>query len=305
VVVAALVAMTAAPAWSPAGADVVSPGEDVFAFGDAGFFGSTGAVPLARPLVGMAATPTGDGYWLAASDGGVFAYGGAGFFGSTGSLVLNRPVVGMAATPAGDGYWLVGADGGIFSFGAPFLGSLGGTPLPHPVVGMAADPSGAGYWLATRDGDVRPFGSATPLADVQGLALHQPIAGIAATPTGEGYWLVATSTCAVLGTTADKGALEPGDVINMTDLRTGAVDCVDRVTFQFVGISDDTGNATIGATVGYRSPPFVGPPGFPIPVDGGAFLEVHVRGASTFDSDIGVPTYTGPQEVKPGLRWVR
>ena len=35
---------------------------------------------LNKPIVGMAATPDGDGYWLVASDGGVFAFGDAGFF---------------------------------------------------------------------------------------------------------------------------------------------------------------------------------------------------------------------------------
>jgi hypothetical protein len=30
----------------------------------------------------MAATPDGQGYWLAAADGGVFAYGDAGFLGA-------------------------------------------------------------------------------------------------------------------------------------------------------------------------------------------------------------------------------
>jgi hypothetical protein len=70
----------------------------IFNFGDAGFFGSTGALVLNRPVVGMAATPDGRGYWLVASDGGVFALGDAHFEGSTGGLVLNRPVVAMAPT---------------------------------------------------------------------------------------------------------------------------------------------------------------------------------------------------------------
>ncbi|MGH9098181.1 MAG: hypothetical protein ACRDWB_12240, partial [Acidimicrobiales bacterium] len=64
--------------------------------GDAGFFGSTGSVPLGNPIVGMAKNPDGGGYWLVASDGGVFSFGNAGFFGSTGGFPLNRPIVGMA-----------------------------------------------------------------------------------------------------------------------------------------------------------------------------------------------------------------
>ncbi len=35
-----------------------------------------------KPVVGMAATPDGQGYWLVASDGGVFSFGDAGFHGS-------------------------------------------------------------------------------------------------------------------------------------------------------------------------------------------------------------------------------
>ena len=41
--------------------------------------------------------PSGNGYWLVASDGGIFSYGDAGFFGSTGHP-LNKPMVGMMST---------------------------------------------------------------------------------------------------------------------------------------------------------------------------------------------------------------
>jgi hypothetical protein len=51
--------------------------------GDAGLYGSAGA-PLNKPVVGMAATPVGGGYWLVASDSGVFSYGDAGFSWSAG-----------------------------------------------------------------------------------------------------------------------------------------------------------------------------------------------------------------------------
>ena len=99
-------------------------------YGDASFYGSTGNITLNKPVVGMAATPDGKGYWLVASDGGIFAFGDAAFYGSTGAIHLNKPVVGMAATPDGKGYWLVASDGGIFAFGdAPFYGSTGALKL--------------------------------------------------------------------------------------------------------------------------------------------------------------------------------
>ena len=57
----------------------------IFSFGGAQFYGSTGSMKLNEPVVGMASTPDGRGYWLVAADGGVFNYGDAGFYGSTGS----------------------------------------------------------------------------------------------------------------------------------------------------------------------------------------------------------------------------
>ena len=71
----------------------------VFAYGDADFFGSLGAVPLNQPIVGMAATSTGEGYWLVGADGGVFAFGDAVYLGSTGNLTLVSPVVSIAPRP--------------------------------------------------------------------------------------------------------------------------------------------------------------------------------------------------------------
>ena len=58
----------------------------VFAFGDASFYGSTGAPPQPTDR-GHGRHPDGSGYWLVAADGGVFAFGDAGFYGS--SLVLD------------------------------------------------------------------------------------------------------------------------------------------------------------------------------------------------------------------------
>ena len=122
----------------------------VFSFGGAGFYGSTGGVPLVKPIVGMAAVPDGRGYWLVASDGGVFAFGDARFYGSTGGVALVKPIVGMAADPGSGGYWLLAADGGVFGFHAPFYGSRGGQSGTDLFYGMAATGGGSGYVLAAR-----------------------------------------------------------------------------------------------------------------------------------------------------------
>jgi hypothetical protein len=121
---------------------------------------------LNQPIVGMAATPTGGGYWLVARDGGIFSFGDARFFGSTGAMRLNQPIVGMAATPTAKGYWLVAADGGIFSFGdASFRGSAGANPLPKPVIGLITAPGGAAG-ISEQSGGLNPYPSGSLGYDV-------------------------------------------------------------------------------------------------------------------------------------------
>ncbi len=165
----------------------------IFTFGATSFFGSTGAIRLNQPIVGMATSADDRGYWLVASDGGIFSFGDAGFDGSTGALHLNKPIVGMAATPDGRGYWLVASDGGIFSFGdARFYGSTGALHLNKPIVGMAATTDGRGYWLVASDGGIFSFGDARFYGSAGALHLNKPIVGMAATPDGRGYWLVAS-----------------------------------------------------------------------------------------------------------------
>ncbi|MGH9091203.1 MAG: hypothetical protein ACRDZR_07495 [Acidimicrobiales bacterium] len=187
---AAAVSVVNAPV--AAGYTLAAADGGIFNYGSAGFYGSMGGKPLNQPIVGMAATATGQGYWLVASDGGVFSFGRAHFYGSMGGKPLNQPIVGMAATATGQGYWLVASDGGIFSFGnAGFFGSMGGRPLNKPVVGMAATADGQGYWLVAGDGGIFTFGAASFDGSAGSLPLRAPVVGLAATPDGGGYWLVA------------------------------------------------------------------------------------------------------------------
>jgi len=168
---------------------------NVTAYGGAPALGSPASfgIHLNQPILSMASTPSGHGYWLVASDGGVFSFGNAIFYGSTGSIHLNKPIVGIAPTPSGRGYWLVASDGGIFSYGdAQFYGSTGALHLNQPIVGMAATPDGGGYWLVASDGGIFSFGDAQFYGSTGSIHLNQPIVGMAAMPDAGGYWLVAS-----------------------------------------------------------------------------------------------------------------
>jgi alpha-tubulin suppressor-like RCC1 family protein len=178
---------------TPLGYHLVASDGGIFSFGNAQFFGSTGAIHLNKPIVGIADTPDATGYWMVASDGGIFSYGGAQFYGSTGAIHLNQPIVGMTPTPDGGGYWLVASDGGIFAFGdAGFYGSTGAIHLNRPIVGMTATSDGRGYWLVASDGGIFAFGDAGFYGSTGAIHLNKPIVGMASTPDGGGYWMVAS-----------------------------------------------------------------------------------------------------------------
>jgi hypothetical protein len=189
--VAAALLSSAVPlvAASPAAA----AGDDtVQTFGFVSFRGSTRDLALNQPVIDMAGTPSGDGYWLVASDGGVFSFGDARFHGSMGATRLNQPILGIEPTPTGRGYWLFAGDGGVFSFGdARFYGSTGAMVLNRPIVDMIAVPDGRGYWLVASDGGVFSFGSARFHGSTGALRLVSPIVAAEAAPDGRGYWLVA------------------------------------------------------------------------------------------------------------------
>jgi len=151
------------------------------------------------PIVAMAATPDGDGYWLASATGDVHNLGDARYYGRVPPGRLGgttSQVVGIAATADGRGYWLASSAGGVYSFGdARFYGSA---PVPAEggrIVAIAARPGGGGYWLASSTGQILCFGDATYHGSAAGAGLI--IVGFAPTADGRGYWL-ATATGRVI-----------------------------------------------------------------------------------------------------------
>jgi lipoprotein-anchoring transpeptidase ErfK/SrfK len=170
----------------------VTHDSEVYAFGSASFHGSTASVSLSRPIVAMATTANGQGYWEVASDGGIFSFN-APFYGALAGWPLRQPVTGMTATPTGHGYWIVTGDGSVFPFGdAKGYGSLANLRLNSPIRSLIAGPGGKGYWLYAADGGVFSFGSARFHGSTGNIHLNAPVVGMAATPSGGGYWLVAT-----------------------------------------------------------------------------------------------------------------
>ncbi len=191
-------------AGTPSGDPVYCPGQTIAADGavtaTGGQFPYPFRVPavagepnVPAPVVGMASTADGNGYWLARADGSVSVHGDAVNHGSMAGTPLNAPVTHIVATNDGGGYWMVASDGGIFAFGdAGFYGSMGGKHLNAPVVALAPTPSGHGYWLVGSDGGVFAFGDATFYGSMGGKHLNAPVVGIATDRATGGYWLVAT-----------------------------------------------------------------------------------------------------------------
>ena len=167
----------------------------IFAFGAAGYYGSTGSLHLNKPIVGMSPPRT------------------AGLLGGgqrrrgvrlrrrrllTAPTVESpqRPHHRRGLHPGRRGLLDVASDGGVFTFGdARFFGSAVGMSPDSPIVGMASTPDGQGYWEAASNGAVFAFGDARYAG---GAPAGRPIVGVAA--GGPGYRLA----------TADGGVLDFG-----------------------------------------------------------------------------------------------
>ena len=117
---------------------VCRPDGAVFAEDGAHFYGSMHGHPLAAPVVGIASTPTGNGYWMVGADGGIFNFGDARLLGPSPRLLKlwglgtghgSIPVTGIArGAEPGIAYTLIsdtGADGSVpLLYRIPANGSL-------------------------------------------------------------------------------------------------------------------------------------------------------------------------------------
>jgi cell wall-associated NlpC family hydrolase len=151
-------------------------------------------VDAADPVVGMAATPDGRGYWTVTGRGVVRAFGVAEPLGEPGPEYLEAPVVAITATPDGTGYWLLTSDGTALPYGSARVlpPARKGVVDASAAVGQAVTPTGKGYWLVHADGHVDAFGDAAQVPpSVPGpLGMAAATVAITASPDGLGYWTV-------------------------------------------------------------------------------------------------------------------
>ncbi|HKY77480.1 MAG TPA: hypothetical protein VJS45_15135 [Acidimicrobiia bacterium] len=126
------------------------------------FFAAPSSPNAGAQEAGTAENPTGEGYWVATSDGGVFTYGNAQFYGSMAGKKLRAPITDIVPSPTGQGYWLVAEDGGVFSFGdATFFGSPADV-ANSPTVAIARVPGPSQPAAAGPRGEPGPAGPMGP-----------------------------------------------------------------------------------------------------------------------------------------------
>jgi hypothetical protein len=156
---------------------------DVRAYGEAKVLSRSGG-DADPDVVGMAATPSGNGYWLVMSSGRVLSFGDAHDYGSA-----PAKVIGIAATSSGRGYWLATSSGHVDAFGDAT--PQNGAPPDTRIVGIASSPRG-GFWLVSETGGVFTYGGTAFLGALTSRP-RAPVVGIAATRSGYGYWLATAS----------------------------------------------------------------------------------------------------------------
>jgi hypothetical protein len=194
-----------APTADRGGYWLVASDGGVFAFGDAGFYGSIPGLGLSpvdspvlprlnAPIVGIVPSYDGRGYFLVANDGGVFAFGDAKFEGSCPGIgeCFSSGIADVMTDGSGNGYWVVSYSGDVHAFGDAINYGGPASYLPYATVVRSAvrTPSGNGYWILFSDSEIYSYGDATYLGSPFGqIVFSNPTSAIFATSDGSGYWV--------------------------------------------------------------------------------------------------------------------
>ncbi len=187
-------AATSPPASRSLAYDLVAADGAVSSFGGAGNFGGVENISLRMPVVGMAVTPDGRGYWIVTANGSVYPKGDARFYGSPGRGPLPGPahrIIAIVATNNGRGYWLCDASGVVRAYGdAPRLPSLARGKTRDRIVGFTVEPNERGAWVVTDKGVIWRLGAVRNYGGLGRLHLTNPIVTIARNTAGTGYWML-------------------------------------------------------------------------------------------------------------------
>ena len=89
----------------------------IFSFGDAAFYGSTGSIHLVQPIVAMAPTPDGKGYWMVAVRRRHLQLRRRRLPGSAAGGPGLDPAERVVSTASGHGYWVEEQNGTAYPFG--------------------------------------------------------------------------------------------------------------------------------------------------------------------------------------------
>ena len=111
---------------------------------------------LNAPIVGMASTPKGDGYWLVAADGGIFSFGAARYLGGTGGMQPEPADRGHGADAEGRRVLAGRGRRRDLQLRRRHLPRLGRRPPARHARRRAWLPksTGDGYWIVAADGTV-------------------------------------------------------------------------------------------------------------------------------------------------------
>ncbi|MGX1128756.1 hypothetical protein RKD49_000946 [Streptomyces glaucescens] len=116
------------------------------------------------------------------------------------------------------------------------------------------------------------------------LALLGATLGLAAVPAEAGTLTATQTTACPTGWGSGTKTDDSATTAPVTNIRAGRHECFDRL------VVDIPGGGTVGYRVGYVDRLYQDGSGTPIPVGGGAILEVRVA-APAYDPETGAPTY--------------
>lgn len=209
-------------------------------------------VSTASPVVGMIATPTQQGLWVAHADGTVDSVGDADAVGTAAEVaatigvpVPSTPIVAIIGRTPG-GFWLLDQAGALYPYlgaSAPATAYLVAGDQP---VAAAGNPQGEGLWVVGRRQAIYTIGRDV-ISDLTNTCPGLPdVVAAVATPAGTGMWLVdAAGQVTSCGSAprvdpldADIGA--QGGVVGAVAAPDGGLWVVDRIgrTFPLGGAAD-------------------------------------------------------------------